>query len=227
MVISPKVIMVSGGVLNIMLCLAHFQWVIHAADQDPLQDFCVADLDSMQVTLNGFPCKPSNDVNSTSFASTLLRLPMGENMALGSAVNLANAMTFPALNTQGLSIARTDFRPRGLVPPHAHPRASEILFVTRGTLLVGFVSTSRQLFMQVLREGDLFVFPRALPHFQFNVDEHLPALSISSFNSQNPGVYELAASLLSTQPLLPIQVLQIALGIHDQQELDRLISNAP
>ncbi|KAH7444542.1 hypothetical protein KP509_02G081800 [Ceratopteris richardii] len=198
---------------------------IEAVDGDPLQDFCVADLDNMQITVNGLPCRPPSDVVSADFASSLLREARNLNQALGSGVNLANALTFPGLNTLGVSMARIDFQPGGLNPPHIHPRATEILFVARGTLLVGFISTTNQLYSQTLQEGDIFVFPPGLPHFQLNTDTQFPALSIVAFNSQDPGVSQLAASLFTAQPPIPARVLQITLGIHDQQELDYIINS--
>jgi quercetin dioxygenase-like cupin family protein len=56
-------------------------------------------------------------------------------------------------------MARLDFAQGGLVPPHTHPRATEILFVVEGSLLVGFVSISNQLFVTTINTGDEFVFP--------------------------------------------------------------------
>jgi quercetin dioxygenase-like cupin family protein len=56
-------------------------------------------------------------------------------------------------------MARLDFAQGGLVPPHTHPRATEILFVVEGSLLVGFVSISNQLFATTINTGDVFVFP--------------------------------------------------------------------
>ncbi|KAH7276618.1 hypothetical protein KP509_39G015100 [Ceratopteris richardii] len=200
---------------------------IEAADEDALQDFCVADVSNMQITINGLPCRPPSDVVSADFASSLLREARNLNQVFGSAVNLANALTFPALNTLGVSMARIDFQPGGLNPPHIHPRATEILFVARGTLLVGFISTGNRLYSQTLQEGDIFVFPPGLPHFQLNTDTRSPALSIVAFNSQNPGVSQLAATLFTAQPPIPREVLQIALGIHDQEELNHIINSVP
>ncbi|KAI5075619.1 hypothetical protein GOP47_0009695 [Adiantum capillus-veneris] len=97
--------------------------------------------------------------------------------------------------------------------------------MAQGALIVGFVSTTdNTLFQQTLQEGDLFVFPRGLSHFQLNPDAHKPALAISALNSQNPGVSQLAPALFAAQPPLPKEVLQIALGLNDQREIDRIIA---
>ncbi|CAL9219526.1 unnamed protein product [Arabidopsis halleri] len=70
-----------------------------------------------------------------------------------------------SLNTLGVSLTRLDFARGGQNPPHIHPRASEILMVTKGKLLVGFVSSNQdnnRLFSKVLKRGDVFVFPIGL-----------------------------------------------------------------
>jgi hypothetical protein len=43
---------------------------VHAADPDPLQDFCVADLSPNAPIVNGFPCKPRNTVTAQDFVFT-------------------------------------------------------------------------------------------------------------------------------------------------------------
>ncbi|KAI5076264.1 hypothetical protein GOP47_0008329 [Adiantum capillus-veneris] len=144
---------------------------------------------------------------------------------LGSAINLAAAATFGALNMQGLSIARVDYKPRGINPPHVHPRATEVLFLAKGTLLVGFLSTApaNQFFYQTIYAGDLFVFPSGLVHFQFNRNKSKPALAIAALNSQNPGASQLAVVLFGSDAPLPEEVLETTLGI-DDDEVRRLIS---
>lgn len=104
----------------------------------------------------------------------------------GSSVNIVTAGDFIGLNTLGLSIARTDLAVDGLVAPHSHPRASELFFVSKGTIFVGFIDTKNQLFQKILSQGDVFVFPRGLLHFSLNTGFDL-ATGYSVFNSQNPG----------------------------------------
>ncbi|KAG6491937.1 hypothetical protein ZIOFF_046878 [Zingiber officinale] len=69
--------------------------------------------------------KPSNTINK-----------------LGSNVRAVNMNTIPGLNTLDISMARIDFAPRGLNPPHTHPRATEILTVLEGEFYVGFVTSN-------------------------------------------------------------------------------------
>jgi quercetin dioxygenase-like cupin family protein len=217
----------------VVLCVVATLQPATAADEDPLQDFCVANTvaGSAAVTLNGRTCKPANEVTAQDFLSTRLRQPATAPAAAAAGapratVNLASVDTFPGLNTLGLSIARIDFPANGgLNPPHVHPRATEVLFLVQGTLTVGFVSTTNNtLFQSTLSAGDLFVFPRGLPHFQINLDKHKPALAIGALNSQNAGTSQLALALFGANPPLPGVVLQNALGI-DQAEVDALIQS--
>ena len=213
--------------------------LVSAADEDPLQDFCVADANAAAgITINGRTCKPADKVIAQDFTSTLLRAPAAaatydshytsgsqpRNGSKAAIVTLAFVDTFPGLNTQGLSIARIDFPPNGgLNQPHVHPRATEVLFLVQGTLTVGFVSTApnNTLFQATLYPGDLFVFPRGLVHFQINLDKKNPALAIAALNSQNPGVSQLAVALFAANPPLPGMVLQNTFGI-EQSEVDAL-----
>ena len=206
------------------LVLAFVPPHVMAADEDPLQDFCVADLAKANTTINGFVCKNPNQVYASDFKSDFLSKPGMINPKLGSAVTLANVINFTALNTQGLSMARIDFAPNGLNPPHVHPRATELLFLVEGTLLVGFVDTNNVLFQQTLHAGDLFVFPRGLVHFQLNVDAKKPALSISALNSQNPGASQVAVAVFAAKPPISEEVLEITFGI-GKDEVDNLMNN--
>ncbi|KAJ7960769.1 Germin-like protein subfamily 1 member [Quillaja saponaria] len=103
-----------------------------------------------------------------------------------SAVNIEQIL---GLITLGISLARIDFAPKGLNPPHTHPRATEILVVQEGTLYVGFVTSNpeNRLITKVLKKGDVFVFPIGLIHFQLNVVDG-DAVTFAALSSQNPGV---------------------------------------
>ncbi|KAH0975199.1 hypothetical protein GBA52_017098 [Prunus armeniaca] len=115
----------------------------------------------------------------------------------GSSLNIVTAAEWAGLNTLGLSIARTDIRLDGLVPLHSHPRASELFFVNKGIVLAGFLDTQNRAFQKILKEGDVFVFPRGLLHFSLNAGYDL-ATAYSVFNSQNPGVVAIAGAMFKT-----------------------------
>eukprot|EP01018_Ginkgo_biloba_P022792 Gb_17656 [translate_table: standard] len=76
-------------------------------------------------------------------------------------VTLMTMNNTPNFNTQGLALALTDLDKGGFVPPHIHSKMSEITFIIKGHLLVGFVETSNKLFSQHLEVDDALVFPRA------------------------------------------------------------------
>ena len=120
----------------------------------------------------------------------------------------------------GISLARLDFAPYGLNPPHTHPRATEILVVVEGTLLVGFVTSNpppnmkNKLFTKVLNPGDVFVFPEGLIHFQFNIGKS-PAFAFSGLSSQNPGVITIANAVFGSEPPISIDVLVKAFQVHN------------
>ncbi|KAK9999243.1 hypothetical protein SO802_018846 [Lithocarpus litseifolius] len=101
----------------------------------------------------------------------------------GSNVTLVNVDKLPGLNTLGISLARLDYTPSSLNPPHTHPRGTELLVVIEGTLLVGFVTSNpNKLFTKVLNKVDVFVFPVGLIHFQFNIGK-TNALAFASLSS--------------------------------------------
>ncbi|CAK9158602.1 unnamed protein product [Ilex paraguariensis] len=52
----------------------------------------------------------------------------------GSVVTPVNVAQIPGLNTLGISLARIDYAAWGVLPPHMHPCATEILTVLEGTL---------------------------------------------------------------------------------------------
>lgn len=187
---------------------------LHAADPDPLQDFCVADLNST-VVVNGFPCKAPSAVKADDFFFAGLAMEGNTTNPLGLMVTSANVRSFPGLNTLGLSMNRVDYAPGGVNPPHSHPRATELVLVARGRLLVGFVSTANVLYAKVVKAGEVFLIPRGLVHFQYNVGEG-KALAITVFNSQLPGAVVVAPALFASVPTIPSEVLAKALQVDEK-----------
>ncbi|KAF6149354.1 hypothetical protein GIB67_016892 [Kingdonia uniflora] len=181
------------------------------ADPDLLQDTCVADLSS-GVTINGFVCKPSNNVSANDFFFNGLKNPGFVNNSLGSLVTAANVLMIPGLNTLGVSLARVDYAPGGVNPPHTHPRATEIVFVLKGKLDVGFITTANVLISRTIKVGEVFTFPKGLVHFQKNNGVGNAAV-IAAFNSQLPGTQTIAATLFAACPPVPNNVLAKAFQI--------------
>ncbi|MCD7458183.1 hypothetical protein HAX54_037502 [Datura stramonium] len=130
------------------------------------KNFCVAVNDSMAaVFVNGKFCKDPKYITAHDFFRPGLNMPGNTSNQLGSSVIAVNVNNLSGLNTLGISLARIDYAPYGLNPPHTHPRGTEILVVLEGTLYVGFVLSNpgpnmkNKLFTKILHPGDVFVFP--------------------------------------------------------------------
>ncbi|XP_061371004.1 germin-like protein subfamily 2 member 4 [Gastrolobium bilobum] len=187
--------------LSVALLLA----TVISSDPDPFQDLCVADLAS-GVKVNGFTCKEASQVNASDFFSNVLAKPGETNTTFGSKVTVANVEKIAGLNTLGVSLARIDYAPGGLNPPHTHPRATEIVFVLQGKLDVGFITTSNLLISKTINKGEIFVFPKGLVHFQNN-NGKVHAAVLSAFNSQLPGTQSIPTTLFAATPPVPDHVL--------------------
>ncbi|XP_058740111.1 germin-like protein subfamily 1 member 20 [Vicia villosa] len=196
--------------------------VSFAYDPSPLQDFCVAIQDPKDgVFVNGKFCKDPALVKAEDFFKHVN--PGNTSNALGSQVTAVAVDQLFGLNTLGISLARIDFAPKGLNPPHTHPRGSEILIVLEGTLYVGFVTSNQdknRLFTKVLNKGDVFVFPIGLIHFQLNVG-YGNAVAIAGLSSQNPGVITIANALFKSDPPISDEVLTKAFQV-DKSIIDYL-----
>ena len=160
---------------------------------------------------------------ANDFFASGLNIPGNTSNAVGSAVTPVDVGKIPGLNTLGVSLVRIDFAPYGEVPPHFHPRATEILVVVEGTLYVGFVTSDQngnRLFTKVLNKGDVFVFPIGLIHFQFN-QGLTPAVAFSGLGSQNPGLVTIANSVFGSNPSINADVLSRAFQL-DKDVVKRL-----
>ncbi|XP_071691026.1 germin-like protein subfamily 1 member 1 [Rutidosis leptorrhynchoides] len=196
------------------------------SDPDPLQDYCVAAPQGAHtIFVNGAPCiNPANAEPSHFTTSALSKSGNTAANPLGFNVTLTNIRNLPGMNTLGLTMARVDIAGNGLVPPHTHPRASEVTILVKGSLLVGFVDTTNRLFTQQLREGDSFVFPKGLIHFLYNLDSKAPALAISGLTSQNPGAQLASSATFTTKPSIPDDILKKAFQINGQ-DVSRIRKN--
>ncbi|XP_030441380.1 germin-like protein subfamily 1 member 7 [Syzygium oleosum] len=195
-----------------------------AYDPSPLQDICVATKDmNSGVFVNGMFCKDPKQATADDFVFMGFRNPGNTSNPLGSKVTPASVNEFAGLNTLGISMARLDFAPGGLNPPHTHPRGTEVLVVVEGTLLVGFITSNQlnnTLFTKVLYKGDVFVFPIGLIHFQLNIGNTY-ALAFAGLSSQNPGVITIANAVFGAKPPISDDVLTKAFQV-DKKIVDYL-----
>ncbi|CAA2965447.1 germin 2-1 isoform X1 [Olea europaea subsp. europaea] len=193
---------------------------IYASDPSPLQDFCVAVNDSnAAVFVNGKICKDPKMVTADDFYFSGFNKPGNTSNSVGSRVTQVTVNQLAGLNTLGTSLVRIDYAPQGLNPPHTHPRATEVLVVVEGTLYVGFVTSNpahpnmkNKLFTKILHPGDVFVFPKGLIHFQFNVGKK-KAVAFAGLSSQNPGVITIANAVFGSDPPISRDVLTMAFQV--------------
>ncbi|KAF8026923.1 hypothetical protein BT93_F3418 [Corymbia citriodora subsp. variegata] len=151
-----------------------------------VQDFCVANLKGPD-TPAGFTCKSPAKVTVNDFVFSGLGIAGNTTNIIKAAVTPAFVGQFPGLNGLGISAARLDLAPAGVVPMHTHPGASELLFVLHGKILAGFISSANDVYVKKLKKGDIMVFPQGLLHFQVNAGGST-AIAVVSFSSANPGL---------------------------------------
>ncbi|XP_076912760.1 putative germin-like protein 2-1 [Bidens hawaiensis] len=166
------------------------------------------------VFVNGVVCKDPNVVKADDFLFRGLNIVGDTSNAVGSNVTAVTVARLPGLNTLGISLARIDFAPWGINPPHTHPRASEVLTVIEGCLLVGFVTSNpeNRLITKILVKGDVFVFPQGLIHFQKNIGKEC-ALALAGLSSQNPGVITIANAMFGSNPDIDPKILAKAFRV--------------
>jgi quercetin dioxygenase-like cupin family protein len=137
-------------------------------------------------------------VDSNFFTFTGMRILLGAAPPTAFKVSKASMAEFPALNGQSVSSAVLQFPACSVNPPHTQPRSAELLFLLEGSLQVGFVDTTNKLFTQTLQAGDLFVFPKGLVHYQYNIDAKNSAIAVSAFGSANAGIVSVPNTVFTT-----------------------------
>ncbi|XP_021898150.1 germin-like protein subfamily 1 member 18 [Carica papaya] len=202
-------------VIVVFLALASF--IAYAYDPSPLQDYCVATNDTeLGVFVNGNFCKDPKDVTSDDFFYPELLNPLDIDNQLGFNAIFVFVDKFPGLNTLGISLAYAEFAPRGVAPPHIHPRGSEIIIVLEGTIFIGFVVSDQNnntFFYKVLGRGDVFLIPIAQVHFAYNIG-NTTATALVAYNSQNPGVTVISNAIFGSNPPINPYILAKAFQLN-------------
>ncbi|KAG1358828.1 auxin-binding protein ABP20 [Cocos nucifera] len=176
-------------------------------------DFCVADLTG-HLTPSGYECKEESSVTTDDFVFSGLGVPGNTSNIIKAAVTPAFVAQFPGVNGLGISAARLDLAPRGVIPLHTHPAASEFLVVTQGTICAGFISTANNVYYKTLKTGDSMLFPQGLLHFQVNGDG-TKAMAIVSFSSPSPGLQITAFALFANN--LPSALVETVTFLDDAE----------
>lgn len=177
-----------------------------------VNDFCVASPRARD-TPSGVGCKNPARVTAADFAYSGLAKSGNTTNIIKAAVTPAFVGQFPGVNGLGVSIARLDLAPGGVIPMHTHPGASEILNVVEGIILAAFISSGNKVYEKTLYPGDVMVFPQGLLHFQVNAGNST-ALAFASFGSANPGLqildFALFANGLATETIAATTFLDAA-----------------
>ncbi|XP_062195959.1 germin-like protein 8-14 [Phragmites australis] len=204
--------------VNAILLLVPLLSLLPFSSRALTQDFCVADLASSD-TPGGYPCKPQTAVTADDFYYRGLATTGPSIAPFKVSLSSAFVTRFPGVNGLGISAARADMAPGGVVPLHWHPVATELLFVLDGTMVCGFISaTSNKVFTKTLYKGDLMVLPQGQPHFQYNVG-NATAVALSSYSSPNPGLQILDFALFANN--LPSEVVS-KVTVLDKLEVRKL-----
>ncbi|KAF1833195.1 RmlC-like cupin [Decorospora gaudefroyi] len=124
------------------------------------------------------------------------------NAPTGAVIN-ADAATFPALTGMGISIALLKLAPCGMLPPHLHPRATNLVTAITGnttTYMIGENGVGlRQVDLVPLR---VTIFPQGSLHMMQN-NGCEEALLISALNSDDSGTLNILPALWSvSQPVI-------------------------
>ncbi|KAJ4708733.1 Auxin-binding protein ABP19a [Melia azedarach] len=178
-----------------------------------VQDFCVGDLSAPEGP-SGYSCKKPAKVTVNDFVFSGLGAAGNTSNLIKAAVTPAFAAQFPGLNGLGVSMARLDLAPGGVVPMHTHPGASEVLIVVQGSICAGFISSANSVYFASLKKGDIMVFPQGLLHFQVNAGGS-PALAFVSFSSPSPGLQILDYALFGNN--LPSELVEQTTFLDDAQ----------
>uniref|UniRef100_A0A0A9G5M2 Germin-like protein n=1 Tax=Arundo donax TaxID=35708 RepID=A0A0A9G5M2_ARUDO len=183
-----------------------------------IQDFCVADLLATD-TPAGYPCKPQDHVTADDFYYRGLATAGPIVPPFKACLASAFVGQYPGLNGLGVSASRVDVLPGGVVPLHAQPHGSELLFVVEGTMTAGFISgKTNTVYTKTVSKGELFVIPEGLMHFQYNVGD-TTAVAFSAYSSPNPGLQVFDWALFKSN--LPTDVVE-KIALLDGGEIKRL-----
>ncbi|KAB2620229.1 auxin-binding protein ABP19a [Pyrus ussuriensis x Pyrus communis] len=177
-----------------ILFLFSLIFLIDSTSHASVSDFCVANLKGPDSPL-GYTCKKPAGVTVSDFVfSGLAKSGYTTNII---SVTLAFVAQFPGVNGLGISMARLDLAPGGVIPFHTHPRASEVLVVTRG----------------IIKAGEIMAFPQGLLHFQVNVAK-IHSNAFVNFSSTSPSLqildFALFANDLPSELVMQTTFLELA-----------------
>jgi quercetin dioxygenase-like cupin family protein len=100
----------------------------------------------------------------------------------GSVIN-ANAATFPASVGNGMTLAMLNLGPCAMLPPHYHPRATNMVVAVAGTTNTYMIEENgARMVSEILTPGKMTIFPRGSLHSMQNTGMS-PVVSLLAGNS--------------------------------------------
>ncbi|KAJ7149204.1 RmlC-like cupin [Mycena crocata] len=143
-----------------------------------------------------------------------------EGVIIGAAGHTVEAFSanFPPVIGNGVAMTIGFLGPCGVNTPHTHPRATEVNFSVNGTLRTGLLTENGARFIfNDLPPGSMTVFPQGAIHFEMNTGCS-PAMFVAGFNSEDPGVLQLAQRFFG----LPSDIVGATLGEIGVKEVEGL-----
>ncbi|KZV98939.1 RmlC-like cupin [Exidia glandulosa HHB12029] len=141
----------------------------------------------------------------------------------GGALIAAKADNFPALIGNGLAMTIGQMDPCSINSPHTHPRATEFLLMTKGTITAGFLAENGARFViNNVTELSATIFPAGSIHFQANYGCE-PAQFVAALSDEDPGTVQIAQRFFG----LPPDVVGASLGGLGVQEVAHLAGLIP
>ncbi|KAI8939039.1 hypothetical protein NX059_004877 [Plenodomus lindquistii] len=128
--------------------------------------------------------------------------------SVNGAVITADAATFPAVTGLGISIALLKLAPCGMLPPHLHPRATNLVTAITGNTTSWMIGENGVKTHKVdLTPMRMTIFPQGSLHVMQNNDCE-PALLVSALNSDDSGTLNILPGLWS----VPQDIIQAGFG---------------
>ncbi|KAG9248775.1 spherulin-1A [Calycina marina] len=125
----------------------------------------------------------------------------------GSVIN-ANAATFPAMQSTGMTLAMLNLGPCAMLPPHLHPRATNVVVAVEGMTTTYMVEENgARAVTEVLSPGKMTIFPRGSLHTMQNMGCGNATL-VSALDSSDTGTLNVINQLAN----LPNDIVQAGFG---------------
>ncbi|KAJ7485685.1 RmlC-like cupin [Mycena latifolia] len=165
-----------------------------------------------------------NDLpNDKQYTFDFFNPPGGITTGAGGHTVAATSANFPAVVGNGIAMTIGFLGPCSVNTPHTHPRATEINFSVNGTLRTGTLEENGARFVvNELPPGSMTLFPQGAIHFEMN-EGCDPAMFVAAFNSEDPGVLQVAQRFFG----LPPDIVSITLGDIGVQEVQGLEAKIP